>query len=254
MQIFKVISNGEVHEIIEDQPIKELMQSSESYILCDDDTRIVYLWKGSECSVRSKFIGANKLQEVRGQVGLNYKSISMDEDEANDYPEFIEAIQNPRKDGFAQEIKEDMELQFELGGGPTAPKTYRDVMKNQDFNEQIEQSGPLYTGDGGSSASSSSYSSSPAKEYSKDELDKIIESLDEQGIPDGFEREMVIMGDKAYSVAEKVQTFLGNKQVERVLEPISSLPEGVFFAEGYVPRVLVEGQTIVAIEFLKKKE
>ena len=75
MQIFLVKGNGEVHEIKSDAPIKSLLDKKESHILCDDISRVVYLWKGSECSVRSKFIGANKLQEIRGQVGLNYKSI-----------------------------------------------------------------------------------------------------------------------------------------------------------------------------------
>ena len=63
---------------------------------------------------------------------------------------------------------------------------------------------------------------------------------------------MVIIGNKTYSVTEKVQTFLGKKQVKRELEVIDSLPEGVFFAEGYVPRVLVQDQVVIAIEFLKK--
>ena len=106
----------------------------------------------------------------------------------------------------------------------------------------------------GSTAASASSEPKGKAVANQDLLNKIIQALDNQGIPEGMEREMVIMGDTAYSVAEKVKTFLGKKQTEKVLEPISTLPEGVFFAEGYVPRVFVENQTIVAIEFLKKKE
>ena len=36
------------------------------------------------------------------------------------------------------------------------------------------------------------------------------------------------------------------------MEKIGSLPEGLFFAQGYAPRVLCENQKVVAIEFLKK--
>ena len=247
MQIFLVKGNGEVHEIKSDAPIKALLDKKESHILCDDISRVVYLWKGSECSVRSKFIGANKLQEIRGQVGLNYKSVSMDEDEVDDYPEFLSAIEQPRTDGFAKEIIEDMELKFEIGGGPSRPKTYASVVgSSSKYNQKIEQSGPLYTG-------SQKIPSTGAQSVgpSTAELDKIIESLDEAGIPDGFHREMVIMGNTAYSVSEKVQVFLGKKQVEHILEPISSLPEGIFLAEGYTPRILVENKVIIAIEFLK---
>ena len=85
-------------------------------------------------------------------------------------------------------------------------------------------------------------------------ISKIIESSHAEVIPDGLEREMVIMGDTVYSVTEKSKNFLGKKSVERVMEPISTLPEGLFFAEGYTPPVHVQNQQIVAIEFLKKKE
>ncbi len=247
MQIFLVKGNGEVHEIKSDAPLKTLLEKNESYILCDDITRVVYLWKGSECTVRSKFIGANKLQEIRGQVGLNYKSVSIDADEVDDYPDFLSAIEQPRTDGFAREIKEDMELKFEIGGGPSKPRSYAPMVgSSSKYNEGIQQSGPLYTG------SQKIPSNGAQVIVSRQDLDKIIESLDEAGIPEGFHREMVIMGNIAYSVSEKVQVFLGKKQIEHILEPISSLPEGIFFAEGYTPRILVEGKTVIAVEFLKR--
>jgi hypothetical protein len=255
MQIFQIESNGETTELKSDGPIKSLIKSNQCYILSDDEARIVYLWKGKESTVRSKFIGAQKQQEVRGQVGLNYKTVSMDEEDDDITPEFKAAIEKAPKPGFAKEIKESLELKFEVGGGPVTPRV---TQTNPNFNQNVEQTGPLYTGssDIGASAGSAAAAStpSPKQERKKLELEKILASLDDAGIPDGFEREMVIMGDNAYSVAEKVQTFLGKKTVEKVLEPISSLPEGVFFAEGYVPRVLVQDKQILAIEFLKKKE
>ena len=257
MQILHVKQDGEVHEIFDvDKPIKELLDVKESYILNDDEERIVYLWKGMECSVRSKFIGANKLQEVRGQVGLNYKSISMDADEMDGYPMFISAIENPREDGFAHEIIEEDTLQFEVGGGPSKQQLATKARtQSGKYNSQIQQSGPMYTGGGGggSSAPMSSGASS-GKSFSEDELKEIIKTFDEEGIPDGYQREMVVMGDKAFSIAQKVQTFLGKKQIQHELEAIDSLPEGVFFAEGYVPRVLVQDKVIIGIEFLKKIE
>jgi hypothetical protein len=40
--------------------------------------------------------------------------------------------------------------------------------------------------------------------------------------------------------------------VEKVIERVGSIPEGVFFAEEYSPRVLSENGSILAIEFLKR--
>ncbi len=252
MQIFQVIPNGEVHEILEgDKPIQDLLDSNESYILCDDPARIVYLWKGQTSKVRSKFIGARKLQDIRSQVGLSYRSVSMDEEEviAGEFPEFVEAIQKTRTDGFAREIREDgedVQYKIENGNPPPKPKSYANL-KTNNLNQDLQQTGPIYTGDDSAIPLTS-------QTYSKVELDKIIDLLDEDELPEGFEREMVIIGDKSYSVTEKVQSFLGKKTVEHQLEPISTLPEGIFFAEGYVPRVLVQNQIVVAVEFLKKKE
>ena len=64
---------------------------------------------------------------------------------------------------------------------------------------------------------------------------------------------MIIIGNTAFSISTKEQVFLGKKKVEKTLEPIGSLPEGVFFADGYAPRVLVENGVVLAIEFLKKE-
>lgn len=258
MQIFQVMSDGEVHEITQDDvPIKDLLDSKESFILCDDDERIVYLWKGTEAKVRSKFIGARKMQDLRSQVGLNYRSISLDEEEVNgeEYPEFVAAIEHPRKDGFAKEIREDGEdLPFEIGGGPQKPKVYSQLMNNK-FNENLQQTGPLYREDTAIEHTFAAEPSvAPERTLSQSELEKIIEQLNESDTPEGYVREMVIIGDKTYSETEKVQNFFGKKQVKRELEEIDTLPEGVFFAEGYVPRVLVHDQIVIAVEFLKKQE
>jgi len=252
MQIFLIELNGETTELKDAVPIKTLLKPDQCYILTDDIARVVYLWKGQNSTVRSKFIGAQKQQEVRGQVGLNYRTVSIDEAEDTPPPEFLSEIEKKPTDGFAKQIKESMDLKFEVSNEKITPRV---TQANPTFNQNIEQTGPLYTGDS-SAGKSAGASSAPAKSEARSqiELEKILASLDEDACPDGYEREMVIMGDQAYSVAEKVQTFLGKKTVEKVLEPISSLPEGVFFAEGYVPRVLVQNKQVLAIEFLKKKE
>lgn len=177
---------------------------------------------------------------------MNYKVVAIDQ--GSEPPEFLAAINQPPSKGFAKEIRESMDLKFEVGGAPVKTRTFT----TNPMADNTPQNGPLYTGS--PSSSSSSASGNEAKsDVSKEALKKIVEALDNDAIPDGFEREMVIIGDVAYSVAEKVQTFLGKKQVERVLEPISSLPEGIFFAQDYVPRVYTQSEKVIAVELLKKK-
>jgi len=83
-------------------------------------------------------------------------------------------------------------------------------------------------------------------------FDEIMQKLEEIKIPDGFERELIIIGDHAYSVVEKIQTFMGKKQVSKEISRVGAIPEGVFFAEEYCPRILSENGKILAIEFLKR--
>ena len=82
-------------------------------------------------------------------------------------------------------------------------------------------------------------------------FDLIMKKLEEIPIPVGYDRELIIIGNQAYSVVEKVQTFLGEKKVEKVIERVGSIPEGIFFARDYSPRILTESGKIIAIEFLK---
>jgi hypothetical protein len=259
MQIFLVKNNGETEEIKSDRPIKELLNPKECFILNDDILRVVYHWKGKDSGVRSKFIGAKLQQDVRGQVGLNYRTVSMDEED-NDMPsEFRTAIENNPGKGIAKEIRETGgDLKFEVGVNPVQTRVYQ---TNPSYNQNIEQTGPLYTADvaaslvkGSAKGAAASSAAGNVDNRNKLAKEKIIELLDAEKCPEGYEREMVIVGDSAYSVAEKVQTFLGKKTVEKVLEPIASLPEGIFFAEGYIPRVLVQNKQILGIEFLKRKE
>jgi hypothetical protein len=107
-----------------------------------------------------------------------------------------------------------------------------------------QNTGPLYKGQ-------ESMSLLMADE-SKINFEKIMQKLEEIKIPDGFERELIIIGNQAYSVVEKVQTFLGEKQVTKEISKVGSVPEGVFFAEDYSPRILSENGKILAIEFLKR--
>ena len=81
---------------------------------------------------------------------------------------------------------------------------------------------------------------------------KIQKRVKTTPVPDGYEREMIIIGNSAYSIVEKKSSFLGETKVDKIMEKIGSLPEGLFFAQGYAPRVLCENQKVVAIEFLKK--
>ena len=250
-QVFQINPDGTTTEVVTEGPIKDALKTEECYVLVADEYRKVFLWKGIESNVRSKFIGAKRSQEIRGQVGLMYAVIPLDEGEEE--PDFLKLIGGKTEGGIAQEIR--AEATTEKVSAPSVhPLREKDPfgipkpaegMNIAGSNDRLSQNtGPLYTG-------KESFSSL-VQEETHINFDEIMQKLEEIKIPDGFERELIIIGDHAYSVVEKVQNFLGKKQVTKEISRVGAIPEGVFFAEDYSPRVLSENGKILAIEFLKR--
>ncbi|MBD3255181.1 MAG: hypothetical protein GF383_08810 [Candidatus Lokiarchaeota archaeon] len=249
-QIFKVEQDGTTSELSTEGAIKDVMSPDEVYVLVADDIRKIFLWLGSQSNVRSKFIGAKRSQEIRGQVGMHYSVTSVDE--GDEEPDLVKIMGGKTEAGIAKEIKAE-EVAAPGGGGThplrekaifDAPEPANGMNIAGSKKRASQNTGPLYTGQ-----------ESPTF-YQEDQqinFDQIMQKLEEIKMPEGYERELIIIGNHAYSVVEKVQSFLGKKQTEKVIERVGSIPEGVFFAEGYSPRVLSENGKIVAIEFLRRE-
>lgn len=247
-------------------------------MLFDELAKTIWLWKGQKAKIRAKFIGAKKSQELRGQVGLSNKVVSIDQ--GDEPPEFLQAIGAPPQAGeiIAKEMKEET-----ISFAPNAdqqPPSFSTSAATQAMEEEAEpapasQPAPKQqskqqpkpaakpapakkaaraapAAQAARSAPAPTAAPAPAPTVVPDaNVDYVLGILSNLKIPEGYQREMVIIGNSAYSVSVKEQVFLGKKKVERTLEPIGSLPEGVFFADGYSPRVLVENGVVLAIEFLK---
>jgi len=250
-QVFKINPDGTTTQIETEGAIKEVLKTEECYVVVADEYRKVYLWKGIESNVRSKFIGAKRSQDIRGQVGLMYAVIPLDEGEEE--PDFIKLIGGKTEGGIAKGIE------AEKPKGNISPPSVHPLREKDPFGipepaegmniagskDRLSQNnGPLYTG-------KESFSSL-VQEETHINFNEIMRKLEEIKIPDGFERELIIIGDHAYSVVEKVQNFLGKKEVSKEISRVGAIPEGVFFAEDYSPRILSENGKILAIEFLKR--
>jgi hypothetical protein len=246
-QVFLINPDGTTTEITTAGPIKDLLKTDECYVLVADDVRKVYLWKGLKSSVRSKFIGAKRSQEIRGQVGMHYAVVPVDEGEEES--EFIKLIGGQTEAGIAKEIKaEDISaptvhpLREKNVFGSPRPAEGMNIAGSKD--RAAQNTGPLYKGDGTSF------------DFMQDQVQidfqQVMQKLEEIQMPPGFERELIIIGNHAYSIVEKVQQFLGEKQVTKEISKVGAIPEGIFFAEDYSPRILSENGKIIAIEFLKR--
>jgi len=198
--------------------------------------------------VRSKFIGAKRSQEIRGQVGMHFAVVPLDE--AEETQEFLTLIGGKTEGGIAREIRSDAPV-----NAPSVhplrdkepfgvPKPAKGMNIGGSVNRASKNTRPLYK-------DQESFSTM-MQEESHVNYEEIMKKLEEIKIPDGFEREIIIIGNNAYSVVEKVQSFLGKKDVTKEISRVGTIPEGVFFAEDYSPRILSENGKILAIEFLKR--
>ena len=88
------------------------LESEESYILISDNLRKIYLWKGLKSSVRSRFIGARRAQEIRDKLGVDYSMKTVREGQED--PEFLKII------GILEEVDSD-DLNFNKDGSSPFP-------------------------------------------------------------------------------------------------------------------------------------
>ena len=90
------------------------------------------------------------------------------------------------------------------------------------------------------------------KELSRE---KIVLLLEKAGIPEGYERKMVIVKNKIYGYKEYDQNYMGSVIKEKKLFPLKEeVPDGPYLAENYVPRMLFSFNNVVITELLQRIE
>lgn len=88
--VYDVEPDGEIREITPNGDFKEELDCSRVLLVIDDEEKRIWVWIGSTCGVRKKFIGARQAQAVRNQRSLVYKVKSI---EAGEEPvEFLHLV------------------------------------------------------------------------------------------------------------------------------------------------------------------
>ena len=85
--------------------------------------------------------------------------------------------------------------------------------------------------------------------------EKIILLLEKAGVPEGFERKMVIVKNKIFGYREYDRNYLGSVIKEKKLFPLKEeIDDGPYLAENYIPRMLFSYNNVVLTELLQKSE
>ncbi|MGB5912823.1 MAG: hypothetical protein WBH31_16645 [Promethearchaeia archaeon] len=103
----------------------------------------------------------------------------------------------------------------------------------------------------------------PAYEGTEEDLElleslsreRILLILEKAGLPEGYERKMVIVKNKLFGYKEYDRNYLGSVIKEKQLFPLKGeVEDGAYLAENYIPRMLLSYNNVILTELLKKKK
>ena len=85
--------------------------------------------------------------------------------------------------------------------------------------------------------------------------EKILLRLEKAGIPEGFERKIVIVKNQIYGYREYDRNYLGSIIKERQLFPLKEeIEDGAYLADNYIPRMHFSFNNVVLTELLEPIE
>jgi hypothetical protein len=240
IEVYKLNSEGELTPINLD---KKELKSKDVLLITDDNSKTLWLWKGSKISVRKKFLCARAAVQLNSQKGLKFKSAAIEE--GNEPEEFFNlfnktnirkstskkasnsSIRKSKKsksetpptstDSITPPIKETIPPQ------ETPPKTVNLVQENKESSNNLT--------------------------LKMEELDDLFGK-----IPEGYDRGYVIIGTDIYGLVVSKSTFLGTETIDKSFQKLNDAKDGHFIIEGYLPRVIIKDNKVKAIELIKKPE
>lgn len=233
MRMLEVTEDGELKESTFK---KENVESTKVYIFVNDEDKQIILWSGKEARTRIKFIGARLASSLRLEQGLSYKLTQIDESVDTDFirnmggkpgerPPVVAAPTTSKREPVSSPQVTRSSVESSQRIAPSEPPIVR-APRVQPFQGSIQ----------------------------KAELDegKIVERLSSIETPKGFERELIVIGHNMFAVSVSKTRVFGKEKVEyKVGKVTNPIEDGIFLAEEYTPRVIVENGRVLAVEFLK---
>jgi hypothetical protein len=255
---YEVQEDGTLNEI---ELTKDDLNSNLVVCVVDDETKSIYLWKGSQAGVRVKFIGARVATNLRTEYGFHFKVRPLDEGE--EPPTFFSALNGTT--AATRIVKPG-----DKAPPPTPPKakietTTTEAASTPPLRPAVETSrmdaapkaiadSPLPPKPQTTAPPIRTPSTPPTTTRApaaQGEIAEMIKELETVDPPEGYHRELVIVYNDLYTVAEHRTAVFGKEKIERRIEKVKDPPEGTFMAEGFIPRVIVKEGRVLGIELLK---
>ncbi|MHA2253974.1 MAG: hypothetical protein ACXAD7_26720 [Candidatus Kariarchaeaceae archaeon] len=252
------------------EPIPEFDRASDKvYIIVDHQARVVFLWKGLSAGVRLKFIGSRAMGDKRKEVGFHYKiDVNDQDDESRSFKKSFGEETGPGVNVFEDEgsvpsyaeaaaaqgisISED-ELRAKTAADSSLPghvakmggltsRPQKSFLADDAFMSGEEPSAEVVKPVKVTKATTRQV----AGQLHASNIDEAQNLLDELGKPKGFQREMVVVGNRVY------RSTGGDEGGDPVkFEEMENPLDGLFMVKEYTPRLVCENGRVIAIELLK---
>ncbi|MFX0055818.1 MAG: hypothetical protein ACFFAD_12905 [Candidatus Hermodarchaeota archaeon] len=248
------------YEVMEDGTLNEVEISKadldSQMVVCvvDDETKSIYLWKGTQAGIRRKFIGARVATNLRTEYGFHFKVRAVDEGE--EPPTFFTALDGTTAATRVLKPGETAPTPAPPKPKPKAPEAEAPASKTEAAPPPKPKATapppkpPVSAMSPSRPSAAPAATSMPASPISG-EIKAMIEELQTTDPPEGYQRELLIVYNELFTVAEHKIAVFGQEKVERKFERVKDPPEGTFMAEGFIPRVIVKDGKVLGIELLK---
>ncbi|MGD9396029.1 MAG: hypothetical protein PVJ05_06360 [Candidatus Thorarchaeota archaeon] len=251
---YEVMEDGTLNEV---ELTKDDLESTKVVCVVDDETKSIYLWKGTQAGIRRKFIGARVATNLRTEYGFHFKVRPLDEGE--EPPTFFSALDGTTaatrvlKPGEKAPPpkpptpKPKVKATAEPATAPPKPKPAEPKPAAAPPPKPPTTTAPK------PKATTAPPPKPPtaAPKAAATEIDAMITELESVDPPEGYQRELLIVYNELFTVAEHKIAVFGKEKIERKFEKVKDPPEGTFMAEGFIPRVIVKNGRVLGIELLK---
>lgn len=206
-------------------------------IIVAHTTRYVYIFKGPKVSIVQKFASARRASALRLQHGYKIKHIEEMDDIYEDFKPILEYLGGIQDDDGAEPVKKAEPVKetpkpVEKPASPKASPPKAAPPKAEPVKETPKPAAKATT--------------------KKPSLAKITRTMKSLEPPPESSCDYLVAGSKLYILLGDNKTDL--RKGEFRLEEISTLPEGVFPAENYYPRILISNQKVIGVELWKSKK
>ena len=252
------------------------------FIIADENSRKIFIWKGEKAPVRRKFISAKAAQQMRQEkYGMVYRIDSLDPGlEGSDFLSIFGATPAPKEAVAPVEsqiiTKPTPAPAPKPSAAPARAPTAAPTRTPTAAPTRAPAAAPTRAPAAAAPAATPTpvpaatptptpvakpaprvvketevVVTEPVKTVTPTTLDEVSIKLKEIEIPDDMEREIIIIGNMVFSVI-KEHLALFSKDVVK-LEPMDDLPSGIFPAAHYQVRLFIEDGRVIFTELLRQK-